>query len=64
MYMGDNWRSERLHGPCYKCADRHIGCHSECERYIAFSQECEADRNERVRYIDAVRHKAPKRPKK
>ncbi len=24
---------------CYKCPDRHIGCHSDCERYAAWRAE-------------------------
>ncbi len=22
--------------PCYKCEERHQGCHAECERYLAW----------------------------
>ena len=22
--------------PCYQCADRHAGCHSECSRYTEY----------------------------
>ena len=25
--------------PCYECADRHIGCHSECDRYGSYKLE-------------------------
>lgn len=24
---------------CYKCSDRHIGCHSSCERYDNYIKE-------------------------
>ena len=29
--------------PCYKCPERHIGCHGECERYKAYS-DAEAEK--------------------
>ena len=25
--------------PCYRCEERHSGCHSSCERYKEFSQK-------------------------
>ncbi len=25
--------------PCYKCPDRHAGCHSECERYKEYHEK-------------------------
>lgn len=27
---------------CYKCPDRHIGCHSDCERYAEWKAERQA----------------------
>lgn len=29
---------------CYKCNDRHVGCHGECERYL---QEVETNNKEK-----------------
>lgn len=26
-------------GPCLDCADRCVGCHSECEKYISWKEE-------------------------
>lgn len=23
--------------PCYKCEERHIGCHATCERYLEYA---------------------------
>lgn len=31
----------RPQGPCYKCADREIGCHSTCEKYIEYQADNE-----------------------
>lgn len=31
--------------PCYKCEDRHVGCHSTCEKYKEFCKECAVIRN-------------------
>lgn len=28
-----------MKGPCYKCENRSVGCHSTCERYISFSRQ-------------------------
>lgn len=33
---------------CVACADRYLGCHSECERYLAEKKEKEA---EKTRYM-------------
>ena len=30
-----------LESPCYKCEDRHVGCHSTCETYKEYCAECE-----------------------
>lgn len=27
---------------CYKCPDRHIGCHSDCEQYAEWKAERQA----------------------
>lgn len=29
---------------CYKCAERHMGCHGSCERYLAEKAEHETER--------------------
>lgn len=34
--------------PCYKCVDRHIGCHGVCERYKAYS-DAEADKKNLIK---------------
>ena len=31
--------------PCYKCEDRHVGCHSACERYKEFCEACAVERD-------------------
>ena len=28
-----------MKGACKDCADRHVGCHSDCERYAAYMAE-------------------------
>jgi len=28
-----------IEGPCKECAERHMGCHSECERYLKYKQQ-------------------------
>lgn len=33
--------------PCYKCEERHAGCHSECELYLAFRKKRD-EYNEKV----------------
>lgn len=33
--------------PCYKCEDRHEGCHGECERYIEWSGQKQKEKAER-----------------
>lgn len=56
--------------PCYKCTQRHLGCHGACSLYLQFVAEREAERKmahdrdavERVRleslmtYRDKERH--------
>ena len=37
-----------MKGACKDCADRHVGCHSDCERYAA-------DVEERRKLHEAVR---------
>lgn len=31
--------------PCYKCQDRHGGCHAECERYAEYAKQQKAWRD-------------------
>lgn len=38
--------------PCHDCADRVVGCHSECERYKEYAEECHKRREER--HLDAI----------
>ena len=28
-----------MKNPCYKCADREVGCHSKCDKYKAWAKE-------------------------
>lgn len=28
-----------MKNPCYKCAEREVGCHSKCEKYKAWAKE-------------------------
>ena len=37
-----------IKSPCYGCADRHAGCHTECETYMEF-------RSDRDDEIEAIR---------
>lgn len=30
--------------PCYKCEERHLGCHGSCEEYKAFKWQLELER--------------------
>lgn len=39
---------------CYKCEERHLGCHSRCERYISAKAAHDAQR-EKAREIDRQR---------
>ena len=34
---------------CYKCEDRHVGCHSTCEKYIEQKAMSDAERDKRNR---------------
>ena len=38
----------RMTAPCYRCPNRHEGCHSECEDYKAFGAERERLRQARA----------------
>ena len=30
-----------MQAPCYRCENRHLGCHSTCSEYGEFQKECE-----------------------
>lgn len=34
---------------CYKCKDRHLGCHSDCEKYIGEKAELERIKERRMK---------------
>ena len=38
--------------PCYKCEERHIGCHSTCERYQAYAGIVAESREERREFAE------------
>ena len=38
---------------CFKCTDRHIGCHATCERYIEESELNRKKREENQKQKDA-----------
>ena len=42
--------------PCLGCADRHIGCHSDCERYKAFKGRTDGKNQDRIAYLKAHPH--------
>ena len=29
---------------CYKCTDRHVGCHSACKKYASYQKALEKDK--------------------
>lgn len=35
--------------PCYKCEERHEGCHSDCERYADWDREHQAFNDKKAR---------------
>lgn len=35
--------------PCKDCADRHLGCHSECKKYLAYKESWEIIRKQRIK---------------
>lgn len=41
---------------CYKCEDRHLGCHSECERYKQererYEKQKEIEKKAKERHMD------------
>ena len=45
-------RTNGFNPPCKNCADRHIGCHSECELYKIYKDKSsltvEAERKEHI----------------
>lgn len=46
-----------MESPCYKCADRYLGCHSKCSKYIEFNKFREGIREktlEKSRFADYV----------
>lgn len=41
---------------CYKCTERHLGCHSVCEKYISEKQQHDAAvKRDRETYVPPVR---------
>lgn len=38
-----------MKAPCFKCEERHSGCHAECEKYLDYQDHCEAVRLARVK---------------
>lgn len=41
---------------CYKCEERHVGCHSTCERYIEESKVIEKQRKEHLEKLNRDAH--------
>ena len=49
--------------PCYKCPERHLGCHGACPRWAAWSQIRKAEREKQRKefivscyIVDSVRY--------
>ena len=53
--------------PCYKCKDRHQGCHAECEAYRDYSEARDKERrvnhkdNDTIGFIIRNKEKAQRR---
>ena len=41
---------------CYKCKERHIGCHSKCSRYAAFKSQ-KRDKDEPYKFIASAKER-------
>lgn len=41
-------RFAKNNSPCFKCTERHGGCHSECEKYKAYDIEYRKVRDEEL----------------
>ena len=39
--------------PCYKCEDRHQGCHAKCERYAEWNAGRSKARKAQIKYNEA-----------
>lgn len=39
-----------MDAPCYRCADRKLGCHSECSKYRRYDEENKKNRKERAMF--------------
>ena len=42
----------RIKPPCFKCAERKVGCHSSCEKYASFSKELGDIKDKRMKEFD------------
>ena len=40
--------------PCYKCEERHVGCHGQCEKYQEYAGIGAENREERSRAKEAA----------
>ena len=56
-----------MKSPCYKCKDRHQGCHAECEAYRDYSEARNKERrannkdNDTIGFIIRNKEKAVRR---
>lgn len=50
-----------MKSPCYKCEERHIGCHGKCEKYAAFKADLEKQKQDEAAangMLSCSRHKS------
>lgn len=45
--MPDGAKDKRC--PCYKCEDRHTGCHTACEKYKGYKERANEVREKRLK---------------
>ena len=51
----------KLDAPCYKCEERHLGCHSSCERYGEYAKAMEEVRKARFETSERIIHTETKK---
>lgn len=49
--------------PCYHCADRYIGCHSECDKYNEWKENRKVDKYIQNKYRENMINDYLKRKK-
>lgn len=54
----------RSNTPCFKCEERHIGCHGECDKYLAFDKANKEMLERRRREIEIFDYRKTEASKK